>query len=101
MKKMIFGLLLCMPLAAHADAPTPEAVKAFKEIASKADNKHWKEQETRLDSSAKNAQQHTAEWMNSSRKSNPKLTAENIQGRDDEMKKWEDEQFSSDFFKKE
>ncbi len=101
MKKMIFGLLLCIPPAAQADGPTPEAVKAFKEIASKADNKHWKEQEKRLDSSAKNVQQHTAEWVDSTKKSDSKSTAENIQSRDDEMKKWEDEQFSSDFFKKE
>jgi hypothetical protein len=95
MKKMIFGLLLCLPLAAHADAPTPDAVKAFKEIASKADNKHWKEQEIRLDKSAKQIASNTKAWKNRASKNNPQVLAAMMEQDDQEMKKWEAENFDS------
>jgi hypothetical protein len=98
MKKIVFGLLF-IPLAIHANGPTPEAVEAFKEIASKADNKHWKAQETRLDKSAAQIKSDTNQWIEHLRKTNNKTTEDALNERNMEMKDWEDKQFSNEFFK--
>lgn len=98
MKKIFFALLL-FPFATHANGPTPEAVEAFKEIASKADNKHWKKQETRLDKSAAQIKSDTNQWMEHLKKTNNKVTEDALNERNTEMKDWEDKQFSSESFK--
>lgn len=111
MKKLTPGLLLILSVAVLAiayhqkseDLPvssaglqsgvTPEAKAAFDEVAAKADNQHWKDQEERLDKSAQRIQADTKAWMTSIEKSNPKATEDLINEHDDKMKKWEEENF--------
>ncbi len=76
-----------------------EAVRVFKELAGKANNKHWKDQEERLNKSAYQIESDTNQWMEHLKKINIKVTEDALNERSAEMKDWEDKQFSNDFFK--